>query len=126
MQNKNENIISKSSRYGSGGCLFFECNCTVINILKSNEMQKFKKYLIEKMNSANGEGSSVWATNKDFQNGNSVVLLNVGKSHVATVVWSNEQVKVQVPELGFEESGMLNDLSRDAMRIISEVKSYLN
>lgn len=90
-------------------------------------MQKFKKFLIEQKSLATKEqGSSIWANVTEFPGHKQVVLLNCGKKHLAVVAREPERVRVYVPDMDFDEITEPANLSRDAMRIISEIETYIH
>ncbi len=90
-------------------------------------MQKFKRFLIEQKSLATKEqGSSVWATSKDLPGRKRVVLLNVGKKQVAVIAYSPKMYYVHVPDMDFEEVCEPANLSRDAMRIVKEIETYIH
>ena len=90
-------------------------------------MQKFKRFLIKEQSQAPKEqGSSVWATSKDLPGRKHVVLLNVGKKQVAVIAYSPKMYYVHVPDMDFEEVCEPANLSRDAMKIIKEIETYIH
>lgn len=80
-----------------------------------------KKLLIKKVQS----GSIVQIEAKDLTSKMHVVRLKAGDDIIAKVIWNNGMAKVEVPECDFKEVAEVDDLSKNAMRIIREVQSYL-
>lgn len=90
-------------------------------------MQKFKRFLIEQKSLATKEqGSSIWGNITELPGHKQVVLLSCGKKQLAVVAREPKRVRVYVPDMDFDEVTEPANLSRDAMRIIHEVETYIH
>ena len=90
-------------------------------------MQKFKRFLVEQKSLATKEqGSSIWANTTELPGHKQVALLNCGKKQLVVVAREPERVRVHVPDMDFDEVCEPAKLSREAMRIISEIETYIH